>query len=435
MGNYEVIMERTKEYRKDRFGLFVHFGLFSVAGRSEWCKSIEKISETHYRHYYDCFTAENYNPREWARLAKRAGMKYVVLTTKHHEGFCLFDSKYTDYKATNTKAGRDLIKEYVEAFRAEGLKVGLYYSLIDWHHPDYPHFEDFNHPRRGETEHTDEGRDFSRYIEYMHNQVRELCTNYGKIDIMWFDFSYGDMRGEKWQASKLVKMVRELQPEIIIDNRLDCGREAFENLDEAPIYCGDFTSPEQFVPAKGIVDKMGRPVPWEMCQTTQVGSWGYMNGNENFMTARQAIYTLVDCVSKNGNLLLNVGVTAKGEFPKQTVALLEEIGDWMFQNGESVYGCGSVDLPQPAWGRLTTNGENIYAHFFDVAGQYVAVRGLESDKVDFAVHLEDCTEVELGAAGGPAALKEHLDGDLLIALKKAKLKNPLDTVVKLMLKK
>lgn len=436
MGRYAEIMKRTENFRKDRFGMFIHYGLFSVAGRNEWCKGIEKLTEEHYNQYFDSFTAENYNPKEWAKLAKAAGMKYAVMTTKHHEGFCLFDSKYTDYKATNTKAGRDLIREYVDAFRAEGIKIGLYYSIIDWHHFDYPHTGPHPHPRRADEGITDEGRDFSRYVEYMHNQVRELCTNYGKIDIMWFDFSYGEMQGEKWEATKLVKMVRELQPGIIIDNRLMVGKTAFDNLDEAPYYSGDFTSPELYLPSNGIIDDLGRPVPWEMCLTTQMGSWGYMNGNENFMTPRQAIFTLVSCVSKNGNLLLNVGPTAKGEFPKQVVELLQGIAEWMKENGESIYNCGGVEgCPQQDWGMLTTDGENIYAHFFDIAGYYAAVKGIDKEKVAYAINLEDCTEVELGAANGPSALKDRLDGNVLIAFKKAKLKNPLDTVIKLILKK
>lgn len=431
MSNYDTIMKRTENFRKNRFGLFMHYGLYSIAGRNEWCKSIEKISEEKYQYYFDNFSAEHYNPAKWAKLAKRAGMKYAVLTTKHHDGFCLFDSKYTDYKATNTKAGRDLVKEYVDAFRAEGLKVGFYYSLIDWHHPDYPHFNDPIHPRRGDPACTDKHRDFSRYVEYMHNQIRELLTNYGKIDIMWFDFSYGEMNGEKWEATKLVNMVRSLQPDIIIDNRLFRGEKLFNDLDTAPIFCGDFTSPEQFVPSKGMVDKYGRPVPWEVCLTTQVGSWCYMNGNENFMTPRQVIYTLVDCVSKNGNLILNVGPTAKGDFPKQTVQLLEEVGDWMYQNGESVYCCGSVDVPQPEWGRLTTDGKNIYAHFFDIAGQYASIKGINKNSIDFAINLEDCTEVPLGVSWDQEALQNELGGNISIAFSKSKLKNPLDTVIKL----
>ena len=180
MGNYNDVMKRTEWYRHDRFGLFIHWGLYAIPGKREWVKSDERLSNEQYEKYFENFTAENYDPREWAKLAKKAGMKYAVLTAKHHEGFCLFDSALTEYKSTNTPAGRDLIREYVDAFRAEGIKVGLYYSLIDWHHPDFPHYGDRIHPQRDNPNEKNDNRDFSRYVEYMHGQIRELLTNYGK---------------------------------------------------------------------------------------------------------------------------------------------------------------------------------------------------------------------------------------------------------------
>lgn len=435
MGNYETVMKRTEEFRKDRFGLFIHWGLYSVAARHEWVKSTERLTNADYQRYFDSFTAENYEPKKWAKLAKAAGMKYAVLTTKHHEGFCLFDSEYTDYKATNTKAGRDLVREFVDAFRAEGIKIGFYYSLLDWHHPDYPHYGDEHHPQRDNPEYSNEGRDFSRYIEYMHNQVRELVTNYGKIDIMWFDFSYADMKGERWEATKLVKMIREHQPGIIIDNRLvgagsDAGRGV--DIDNAPIYSGDFFSPEQFIPKCGLTDVNGRPIPWEACMTTQADSWGYVSGNDVFMSAREVIYTLVDCVSKNGNLLLNVGPTAKGEFPKRTVELLREVGEWMRENGESIYGCYAVDAPAPEWGRLTRSDEAIYAHFFDKSGYCMSIEGVSRDSVDYALYLDDLSEIKLGDFWNRGAIGESV---AVPFAKSAGLKNPIDTVVKLVLKK
>ena len=226
--NRKEYEERMKWYQDARFGMFIHWGLYSIPARGEWVRSTEEMPEEEYLPFMKEFDARDYNPKQWAKEAKAAGMKYVVLTAKHHDGFCLFDSKYTDYKVTNTPAGRDLIKEYVEALREEGLKVGLYFTLLDWHHPDYPHYGDRIHPMRNHPECSNENRDFSRYIEYMYNQVEEVCTNYGKIDIMWFDFSYDDMRGEKWGATRLIDMVRRLQPGIIIDyatgdSRLDDG--------------------------------------------------------------------------------------------------------------------------------------------------------------------------------------------------------------------
>ena len=197
--------ERTKWFLHDRFGMFIHWGLYSIPARGEWVRNAEQMPEEKYLRYYEEFNPVNYDPKAWAKAAKEAGMKYAVLTAKHHDGFCLFDSKLTDFKSTNTKCGRDLVREFLDAFRAEGIKVGLYYSLLDWHHPDYPHSTDRIHPMRGNPDYPDEGRDFSRYIEYFHGQVRELLTDYGKLDIMWYDFSYDDMTGEKWEATKLVR--------------------------------------------------------------------------------------------------------------------------------------------------------------------------------------------------------------------------------------
>ena len=193
----------TAWFRHDRFGMFIHWGLYALPARHEWIKNIECIPEDHYQLYFDHFNPDLYDPREWARQAKAAGMKYAVLTTKHHEGFCLFDSQYTDYKSTNTLAGRDLVREYVDAFRAEGLRIGFYYSLIDWHHP---HFTiDQIHPRRWDKDafEQNQGRDMHIYAEYMRNQVRELLTNYGKIDILWFDFSYEkNPKYPEWMTGK-----------------------------------------------------------------------------------------------------------------------------------------------------------------------------------------------------------------------------------------
>ena len=183
--------ERMQWWTDARFGMFIHWGLYALPARHEWVKNRERITTEQYQKYFEEFDPVNYDPVKWAKAAKAAGMKYAVLTSKHHEGFCLFDSKYTDYKATNTKAKRDLVKEFVDAFRAEGLKVGFYYSLIDWHHPDFT--IDRVHPQRVSTSAEyaplNVGKDMSRYRTYLQNQIKELLTNYGKIDILWLDFS------------------------------------------------------------------------------------------------------------------------------------------------------------------------------------------------------------------------------------------------------
>ena len=209
-----------------RFGMFIHWGLYALPARHEWVKNVERMTNEQYQKYFEEFNPDLYNPKEWARMAKEAGMKYVILTTKHHEGFCQFDSKFTDYKSTKTPFGRDVVREYVDALRAEGLKVGFYYSLIDWHHPDYS--IDKYHPQRQESDsayaHLNKGRDMAKYREYLKNQVRELLTNYGEISVIWFDFSFPGKHGKDhndWGSVDLLKMVRTLQPGIIIDDRLD----------------------------------------------------------------------------------------------------------------------------------------------------------------------------------------------------------------------
>ncbi len=349
--------ERTRWFLSDRFGMFIHWGLYAIPARGEWIKSIEQIDDETYQAYFDEFNPTNFQPKVWAKIAKNAGMKYAVLTAKHHDGFCLFDSQLTDYKSTNTQAGRDLVREYVEAFRAEGLKVGLYYSLIDWHHPGYPAYGDRIHPMRDNEAYKDQSHDFPGYLDYMHGQVTELLSNYGKIDIVWFDFSYDDLMGEAWRATELVKKMRTLQPDIIMDNRLGASGEGNDRFTtkNPEIYAGDFACPEQIIPPAGLVDKDQQSVPWEACITLNK-HWGYCAADRDYKSPQQVVRALVECVSKNGNMLLNVGPNAKGEIPLESEEILAEVGAWMQQNGESLYGCGLADLPKPEWGRYTQKG-------------------------------------------------------------------------------
>ncbi|MBQ4384048.1 MAG: alpha-L-fucosidase [Firmicutes bacterium] len=384
---------RTEWFRKDRFGMFIHWGLYSIPARGEWVRSTERISVEDYEPFFKEFNPVDYDPKEWARIAKNAGMKYAVLTTKHHDGFCLFDSKLTDYKSTNTPCGRDLVREYVDAFREAGLKIGFYYSLLDWHHPDYPHYGDRNHPMRENPAYSNENRDFSRYVEYLHGQVRELLTNYGKIDIIWFDFSYEEMRGEKWHAAELVRMARELQPGIIIDNRLEgSGEQSGTILTAHPSdYAGDFACPEQMIPPEGVTNELGDSVPWEACITLN-DNWGYSAADHHYKSSRMIIRNLVECVSKNGNLLLNVGPDSKGRFPEESVRILEDVARWMRDNHESVYGCRQADYPKPEWGRYTQNGKKLYAHIYEETMGAVCLKGL-AGKIDHMRLLKDGSEV------------------------------------------
>jgi alpha-L-fucosidase len=374
--------------------MFIHWGLYAIPGRGEWVREREAISREDYAPYFSEFNPVRYNPAKWAKTAKSAGIKYAVITAKHHEGFCLFDSKYTDYKATNTPAGRDLLMEFVEAFRNEGIKIGFYYSLFDWNHPDYPHYGDMCHPERKMEKNKGKVHDFPKYLEYMHNQVRELLSNYGKIDIMWFDFSYGEMTGEKWEATNLIDMVRSIQPHIIVDNRLITNGLPGGPLDNNPLYyAGDFYSPEQIIPTEGYTDDLGRDVPWESCVTLN-NHWGYGSKDLSYTKARNVIQMLANTTSKNGNLLINIGPNAKGEFPDEMLPILEETGKWLEKNGESIYGCGKAIFPKPEWGRYTQKGNKLYAHIYERGPAQLRFDGL-INKVKAARLLSDGSELTL----------------------------------------
>lgn len=387
--------KRTEWFLKDRFGMFIHWGLYAIPGRGEWIMTNERMTREEYKIYFDDFNPIYYDPKSWAKAAKEAGMKYAVMTAKHHDGFCLFDSKYTDYKSTNTQAKRDLIREYVDAFRAEGLKVGFYYSIIDWYHDDFPHYGDKHHPMRDNEEYRNIKHDFDNYLEYMHNQVGELCSNYGQIDILWFDFSYDDMVGEKWKASQLINMVRNLQPQVIIDNRLEASGENSGSImtRDPSYYAGDFASPEQIIPPEGIVDEGGMPIPWEACITMN-NHWGYSSRDKSFKSSKMIVRKLVESVSKNGNLLLNVGPNAKGEIPKESLNILKEIGEWLRQNGDSIYNCGKSDFLKPEWGYYTQDGNKLYAHVFEGSIGPLAIR-VPHERVEKARLLSDGSELKI----------------------------------------
>lgn len=246
-------------------------------------------------------------------------------------------------------------------------------------------------------------------------------TNYGKIDIIWFDFSYDDMKGEAWRATELVDMVRKLQPHIIIDNRL--GGDIKARRPE--VYAGDFASPEQIIPPGGIVDEDGNPIPWEACITLN-DHWGYCAADKNYKSPKQVIRALVECVSKNGNLLLNVGPNAKGEIPEESIAILEQVGKWMDKNGDSIYGCGAAQLPKPEWGRYTQKGNLLYAHIYDKTVGPINLRGL-AGKIKKARLVADGSEIKVHR---PWNATEYPD-DAFIDFAGASLPDDIDTVVEL----
>jgi alpha-L-fucosidase len=381
---------RTGWFTDARFGMFIHWGTYALAARHEWVKNHEQIDELKYRKYFDHFCPDLFDPKEWARIARDAGMKYFVITAKHHEGFCLWDTSCTDYKAGNTPFGKDLLRPVIEAFREEGLRIGIYYSLLDWHHPDFT--VDTNHPMRNNNEERtkNKSREMKRYAEYMRNQVTELLTNYGPIDIIWFDFSYPGPDGkgcDDWESKKLFDLVRKLQPSIMINNRLDLLTVS-----------GDFVTPEQFQPAAPMVDQNGNPVVWEACQTFS-NSWGYHRDELTWKPVDTLLRMLIDGVSKNGNMLLNVGPTARGEFDYRARERLEGIGRWMKYHSRSIYGCGAApkEFIAPADCRYTLNARTnrLYLHLFAWPFKHVFCPGLEG-KIEYAQFLHDASEVVAG---------------------------------------
>ena len=372
----------TAWFTEARFGLFIHWGLYALPARHEWVRNQEKISNEDYEKYFQHFDPDLYDPALWAEAASNAGMKYFVVTTKHHEGFCLWDSALTDYKATNTPYGKDLLHPMVDAFRAKDLKVGFYHSLIDWHHPDYT--VDDLHPLRdnAEARAANSGKDLNRYVEYLYGQTRELLTQFGPVDILWYDFSYGGKGKEQWRSEELIQTIREMQPGIILNDRLQIDQ--------------DIKTPEQFQP-RGWVLVDGKPVVWEACQTFS-GSWGYFRDEESWKSVDQLVQMLIDNVSKGGNLLLNVGPTGRGEFDGRVLDRLAGMGEWMKRHNRSIYGCTQApdEYKTPQDCRLTYNPKTnrLYVHVFAWPFQELHLDGY-AGKIAYAQLLNDASEIKM----------------------------------------
>ena len=398
----------TKWFTHDRFGMFIHWGLYSMPARHEWIRHNEKIpNEVYDEKYFKHFDPDLYDPNVWADAAAYAGMKYFVITTKHHEGFCLWDSRHTDYKATNTPAKRDLLRPMVEAFRKRDIHTGFYHSLIDWHHSNFiidRHIGPYR--EHADRDKMNVARQQSKYAEYLYNQTRELLSEFGKIDVLWYDFSYpkpdGSGKGkEDWQSEKLYKLIRELQPHIILDDRLD--------LPDG----WDVKTPEQATPREWVTVN-GAPVVWEACQTLS-GSWGYHRDESTWRSTENLILTLIDCVSKGGNLLLNVGPNSRGEIDERAMDRMRGIGDWMRLHSRAIYGCtqAPADIKTPQDCRLTYNPttRRLFVHILAWPYKFLHLDGL-AGKVEYAQLLNDGSEVGMGMddwhAGSVGARKDTL---------------------------
>lgn len=366
---------RMAWFREAKFGMFIHWGLYAIpAGKwgdsthhGEWIRETAKIPLEEYNQLQPQFNPTKFDANEWMKLAKHAGMKYVVTTSKHHDGFALFDSKVSEWDVTNTPFKRDILKEIATAARANGLVNCFYHSIMDWHHPDYL-------PRRSwETNRPVGAADMDNYVKYLSAQVTELLTNYGPVGIMWFDGEW-ESTWNHTRGQALYDLCRKLQPRVIVNNRVDVGRGGMAGMSDAG-FAGDYGTPEQEVPAQGLPG-----VDWESCITMN-GNWGYNAADKNFKSTNQLIELLMDIISKGGNLLLNVGPKADGTFPAESVQALQEIGDWMKVNGEAVYGTTASPFPQinPAW-RCSRKGNTLYVtKFMAGASNEVVLPGLAND--------------------------------------------------------
>jgi alpha-L-fucosidase len=350
--------QRMQWWHAAKFGMFIHFGVYSTIERHEWVMENEAIPIGEYTSHAATFRPAAQSPRAWARLAKQAGMKYMVMTTKHHEGFCNFSTKLTNYCAPKQGPGRDLVGEYVEAARAEGLHVGFYYSLMDWHHPD------------GARCATDEAAR-GRFVEYTHGLIRELLTNYGKVDVLWYDVAW-PLDAKSWESERMNNMVFELQPEIIVNNR-----------NKLP---GDFSTPEQ----KIVAETNGRP--WEACMTLN-DSWGYQRADDNWKSPRTVIRNLIECARDGGNYLLNIGPKPDGSIPEESVRILSEVGRWMESNGDTIYRSEPCQVRRSNYADFTRAGNTLYMHVYFWPGEYVAISGLQT-KVKAARLLKSGADVK-----------------------------------------
>lgn len=403
------LAQRAAWFREARFGLFIHWGVYSVVGKGEWLRESGKIPLAEYNKLHPQFNPAAFNAADWVSQAKRAGQKYLVITTKHHDGFCMFDSKLTDYTIMHTPFKRDVIKELADECHRQGLHLGFYYSIMDWHHPDYI-------PRRTwEKDRSAQGAVFDRYVDYMRGQLRELMTNYGRVDVLWFDGGWERKAPEDLKKFQdMIDMARQLQPHMLVNNR------AF--------IAGDYETPEQFVPATGVVDAQGRPMIWEACITMTTGHgafaptawWGYDRYETVFKPTDELLQKLVDIASKGGNLLLNIGPTPEGLIRPEESQRMAAIGRWMARYGQTIYATSASPFRLlPFFGRVTQKDNTLFVHVFDwpVDGRLV-LPGLKTQVVGARL---------LGPA--PAAVRvERQAADVVLRLP-GSAPDPIDSVV------
>ena len=415
---------RMEWWRDARFGMFIHWGLYAIPAGAwngvdtygEWIRHSAKIPLETYDRFQKQFDPQKFDAREWVKMAKNAGMRYIVITTKHHDGFCMFNTNETSFNIMETPFGRDVMDELADACREEGIRLCFYYSIMDWHHPDYL-------PRRNwETDRDSEGASYRRYVKYMKKQLRELLKQYGGIGVIWCDGEWENTWNQEL-GTEIYKYVRRLQPPILVNNRVGAGRTGKKGLEGEKTTGGDFGTPEQEVPATGLPG-----VDWESCITMN-DNWGYNKADTNYKSTKEIIRMLVDIASKGGNLLLNVGPKADGTFPLEAVQRLKQIGSWMKINGESIYGTQASPFSGTPWGRITIKtaaDQNpvVYLHMFNRP---------ESGNI----YLHGCLNEPVSAAflaTPDQPIHIERDGDAVVVNLPQVLPDSIDAVIKLVLK-
>lgn len=356
--------ERRQWFRDAKFGIFIHWGVYSVIGRHEWSRNMFRIPQAEYDGYAKQFNPVKFDPDAWASLFKNAGAKYVVITSKHHDGFSIYRSKVSDYDMKITPYPGDPLKMLARATQKQGLRLGFYHSIMDWHHPDYT-------PKRAWEVKDPTTGDLNRYLEFMKAQLKELLTEYGDVAVLWFDGEWEHKTPGELHESEISDFIQTLQPNTLVNDRL-WNRRAGNPA--------NYGTPEQFVPATGSKDASGKAMLWESCVTINEDSWGYNKYETVFKTERDLIRLLIDVVSKGGNLLLNIGPNPDGTIRPEFITRLNAIGDWMKINGEAIYGTTANPFETlPFFGRATVKGNVLYLHVYQwPEGGKLIVPGLKN---------------------------------------------------------
>jgi len=419
--------ERMEWWREARFGMFIHWGLYAVPagewkgekvpGIGEWIMQRAKIPVAEYEQLAKQFNPFKFDAKEWVQIAKNAGMKYIVITSKHHDGFCLWDSKYTDYDVMDaTPLKRDILGELTAECKKQGIRLCFYHSIMDWHHPDAqaPFYPNYNDTSKSNP-------NFDRYVEYyLKGQLKELVENYGPLGIMWFDGEWVKdwTREMGWD---MFEYCLSLQPDTIVNNRVGNGRQGMRGLSKSDEFAGDYGTPEQEIPATGLPG-----VDWETCMTMN-DTWGFKSYDHNWKSREDLLHKLVDIASKGGNFLLNVGPTAEGLIPAPSVERLAAIGEWMKVNSESIYGTTASPLGEVPWGRCTAEPGRLYLHVFDwPANGKLEVTGIKN-KVKKAYLLADKKRAKLPV--------QKQNGQKIVISVPSKAADPIDTVIVLQVEK